>query len=37
MQVIAVSFAQFLPYVFEICAVGIISNMVLRAFCRGWL
>lgn len=37
MQVIVVSFAQFLPYVFEICAVGLLSNIVIRAFTRGSL
>lgn len=36
MEVIASSFAQFLPYVFCICVIGIVWDMVIRAM-RGWL
>ena len=36
MGVIANSFGQFMPYVFVICVLGIIWDMVIRAF-RGWL
>ena len=36
MYVIVASFAQFLPYVFYIIVLGIVWDMVLRAF-RGRL
>lgn len=35
MEVIASSFAQFMPYVFVICVVGIVWDHVISAF-RGW-
>lgn len=36
MEIIANSFAQFMPYVFIMIVVGLCWDMVLRAF-RGWL
>lgn len=37
MEVIVISFAQFMPYVFVICVVGIVWDMVTRAFRGGGL
>lgn len=37
MEIIVVSFAQFMPYVFVICIVGIIWDMVISAFRGGRL
>lgn len=36
MEIIVNSFAQFMPYVFIIIVLGLVWDMVLRAF-RGWL
>lgn len=36
MDIIATSFGQFMPYVFIIIVVGLVWDMVIRAF-RGWL
>lgn len=36
MDIIATSFGQFMPYVFWIIVIGLVWDMVIRAF-RGWL
>lgn len=37
MQIVALTFGQFLPYVFIMCVFGQIVNMVVSAFTRGRL
>lgn len=35
MQIVALTFAQFLPYVFIMCVVGIVWDKVITAFRGG--
>lgn len=37
MQLVAVTFGQFLPYVFILCVVGIVWDKVISAFRGGKL
>lgn len=37
MQIVAITFAQFLPYVFVLCCVGIVYDYVISAFRGGRL
>lgn len=37
MEIVALTFAQFLPYVFILCCVGIVYDYVISAFRGGRL
>lgn len=37
MQIVAVTFGQFLPYVFILCVVGIVWDKIISAFRGGKL
>jgi len=37
MQIVVLTFGQFLPYVFMICVFGIVCELVINAFTRGRL
>lgn len=37
MQIVALTFGQFLPYVFILCVVGIVWDKVISAFTGGRL